>query len=53
MHILSSVDTIVPLGNKVMQRAPDDHTGKLHSRLAERNAAVHAPRALFTSGLYG
>ena len=40
------VDLIVPLRTEIVERAAREHTRQLHTGLAERNAAVHAARAL-------
>ena len=40
------VDLIVPLRAEIVERAAREHTRQLHAGLAERNAAVHAARAL-------
>ena len=42
-----AIDEIVPLGNEVVDRATARHARQQRAGVAERNAAVHAPRALF------
>ena len=42
----SAIDEIVPLGNQVVNRAAAGHAADQLAGVAERNAAIHAPRAL-------
>ena len=42
MCIVLPVNLIIPFRNQIVQRAPRDHSRKLHRGLAERNTAVHA-----------
>ena len=53
MLVVTEIYLIVPLGDQVVQRTAREHTRQLHSRLAQRHAAVHAARALLTPLLIG
>ena len=45
---VSGVHQVIPLRNKVVERAAGHHTVHHHTGLAEGDAALHAARALFS-----
>ena len=53
MLVMSVIDLVIPFRNQIVQRTPGHHTGELHRRLAQRNAAVHAARSLLFPFLLG
>src|SRR5262249_20225965 len=44
----AAIHEVIPFGNEVVNRAAGGHTVEQSPRMAEGNAAIHAPGALFT-----
>ena len=51
--IVSGIKQIVPLRYQIVQRAAGSHSGNCHTRLTERDTAIHTARCLLSLFFFG